>query len=91
MKELFSTARNIRHNLVEGVIVPEIEAVLSVYERHVEFVGAGTAQIERCETLRFSLGPKVARKLAGHLMDWADEAEQQAARLSVAKEPVVAE
>ena len=91
MKELFSTARNIRHNLAEGVIVPEIEAVLSVYERHVEFVGAGTAQIERCETLRFSLGPKVARKLAGHLMDWADEAEQQAARLSVAKEPVVAE
>ena len=83
MSVLFSTARNIRHNLVEGIIEPEIEAVLSVYEKHTEFVGAGLAQVERCETVRFTLEPKSARKFAERLNEWADEAEKEASSLKV--------
>ena len=83
MRVLFSTARNIRHNLVEDVMEPEIEAVLSVYGRHTEFVGAGIAQVERCETMRFTMTPDAARKFAERLNEWADEAENQGKRLKV--------
>jgi len=85
MRVLFSTARNIRYSLVEDAIEPEIEAVLAVYGRHTEFVGAGVSQVEHCETVRFTMTLDAARKFSERLLEWADEAEKQATRLTLKK------
>jgi hypothetical protein len=86
MRVLFSTARNIRHKFTDNTIEPEIEAVLSVYGRHAEFVGCGVTQVERCETVRFTMTSESARKFAERLNEWADEADKQAARIAVKKD-----
>lgn len=85
MRVLVSTARNIRHiwNDDEQRLASEIEAVLTVYGRHTDFVGAGLSSVEKCETIRFTMTPESARKLAERCTEWADEAERQSDRIEV--------
>lgn len=85
MRVLVSTARNIRHiwNDEDKKVAAEIEAVLTVYGRHIDFVGAGLSPVEKCETIRFTMTPESARKFAERFTEWADEAERQAERIEV--------
>ena len=84
MDTLFMTARNIRHSIHEGKVEPEIEAVLTSYRRDMKFVGGGgVASTERTVTTRLRLSPDAARKFAESLIAWADEAEKEAAMLTL--------
>lgn len=79
MNVLVTTGRNIRHifNDSTGTTEPEIEAVLTTYGKHIDFVGAGLTQVERCETIRFSMTIASAKALATQLTEWAKSAEEQ--------------
>lgn len=85
MKALITTARNIRHiwNDAAKALEPEIEGVLTVYGRDVDFVGAGLSPVEKCETLRFTMSINGARTLADRLNEWATEAETQSSMIEV--------
>ena len=77
MQHLLASARNQRqiYNQKDQTLEPEIELVLTVYERRLQMVGAGLLNVEHFETLRIGMDPDGARKLAENLQEWADEAD----------------
>ena len=83
MKQLLTTARNLRLSLIEDKddikFAPEIEVVLALMEREHEFYGADIKQVEKLETVRFAIKPDNARKLAEIIIEWADDADRLAA------------
>jgi hypothetical protein len=88
MEQLICTARNIRVFLCEededkktSPVRPEIEAVLTTMDRTIQFVGAGLSNTEQTKTIRFTMSPEGARKLAQSLNEWADEAEEKAEKI----------
>jgi hypothetical protein len=82
MQHLLGTGRNIRqfYNHETDALEPEIEMVLTVYERTARFVGASITQTEECSMVRVGMTPKAARLLANNLKEWADEADDIEAR-----------
>jgi hypothetical protein len=85
MKKLLATARNIRliHNTEKDELQPEIEMVLTVYEKTAQFIGTGLANVEQVETIRIATTPDGARALAEALNEWADDAEDVSDRSSL--------
>ena len=83
MKQLLTTARNIRHAINDGVLLAEIEIVIGLSERVAKLHGSEVTLLEECETVRFSIGPKAARKVAETLIEYADEADAETERLSL--------
>lgn len=79
---LIATARNIRHSIDGDDVESEIEAVLTVAERHAEFCGTDMVSTERLETIRFWLTPDAARKAADNLKEWAEVADSEADRIA---------
>jgi len=79
MKQIICTARNHRFIVDEtGNLVPEIEAVLTLSEKHIEYLGAGLTSIEKTETVRFLMSSLTARNLAKQFTQWADEMDEHA-------------
>jgi cell division protein FtsX len=85
MKNLLATARNIRliYNTEKDELQPEIEMVLTVYEKTAQFIGTGLAHVEQVETIRISTTFAGARALAEALNEWSDEAEDISDRSSL--------
>lgn len=78
MEVLCTTSRNIRHYVVDGKIVPEIEAILTVTAKTHQPDGSRSEY----QTVRFTLHPEAARQLAQSLGEWADQAEEEAEKLT---------
>lgn len=84
MKTLICTARNHRVFVKDnGELNPEIEAVLTLSEKQIEYIGTGLVNVEKTETVRFAMSPESARKVAENLNTWADEADELEERLEV--------
>ena len=89
MKQLMTTARNIRY-LVQGECVrTEIEVVLGLSERVAKPYDAGVIMVRECTTVRFALEPDTARELAKTLIEYADEADEQSAKLHLEENPTL--
>jgi hypothetical protein len=83
MKQLITTARNIRHLIHDGKTAPEIEVIIGLSERVAAMHGSDVTLLEACETVRFALVPEAARKVAATLIEYADEAEAESELLMV--------
>lgn len=87
MKTLVCTSRNIRHSIVvqdgEEKIDSEIEAVITLYGKSMQFVGHGLVNVDFTKTVRFRLSPRAAREFSDNLRAWADEAEEEGKRLEL--------
>jgi hypothetical protein len=86
MKQLSTTARNIRHSVHEKKIITEIEVVLGLSERVARIQGSDAFLSEEMETVRFSMTTNGARGLAEELVKFAEEGEAESDRLSVGDE-----
>lgn len=88
MDHLLITARNIRYSVdpKTSEINTEIEAVLTVSSRGIEFIGGGYVNVDHLETLRFSMDIESARKFAENIISWVLDAEKELERLSVKKD-----
>jgi len=86
MKQLSTTARNIRHAVHEDRIITEIEVVLGLTERVARIQGTDVFMSEEMETVRFAMTTGGARGLAEELVKFAEEAEAESGRLSVGDE-----
>jgi hypothetical protein len=90
MRALVTTARNIRHSIKadgdESEIVTEIEAILTVMTREMEFKGSGIVQTEGLETLRFDMTIKAAKHLVSTIEQWVEHAEKERALLELKNE-----
>jgi hypothetical protein len=80
MQSLIGTARNIRLFLgrkTDGgtVLVPEIEAVLTLSEICHEPKDQTIVPVERINTLRFTMNLEAAKLLSESLDNWIEEAE----------------
>ena len=87
MDQLICTSRNIRFffdTKKDKLATPEIEAVLTVMDRTIEFVGTGIVNVEKTKSIRFIMNPEAARKLSDSLVEWADEAEEKAEKINEA-------
>lgn len=86
MKTVLASARNILFIVLQDTdkLEAEIEAVISVEEKNVQYLGDSLVRAPVVETLRFSMSPDAARRLADRFNDWADEAEEFAERITVA-------
>ena len=83
MKQIICTARNQRFALDDdGGLIPEIEAVLTLSEKQVEYCWAGLTSIEKTETVRFLMAPETARAIATKFTEWADEIEEHANKVA---------
>jgi L-fucose isomerase-like protein len=82
MKYLIGSGRNLRqfYNHATDELQPDIEMVLTVYERIAKFLGTSVTHTEECEVVRVVMEPQAARELGKRLMEWADEAEDLQAR-----------
>jgi hypothetical protein len=78
MKQLITTARNIRHLIHDGKTAPEIEVIIGLSERVAAMHGSDVTLLEACETVRFALVPEAAT-----LIEYADEAEAESELLMV--------
>lgn len=83
MKSLLSCARNIRHWIVEGKLLQEIEAVFTITDKVYQYVGGDLVGIETTETVRFSLTVDGARRMAKNLIEWADAAQDESTQLTL--------
>ena len=83
MKQLSTTARNIRHTVHEDRIITEIEVVLGLTERAARIQGTDVFMSEEMETVRFAMTTGGAHQLAKQLIEFATEAEEEAGRLTV--------
>ena len=88
MEHLLITARNIRYSVdpKTSEINTEIEAVLTVSSRGIEFIGGGYVNVDKLKTLRFSMDIESARKFAENILSWTDDAEKEMDRLSFKKD-----
>ena len=84
MEHLIVTARNLRFLMdnKEKDFIPEIEVILTVVDKNIEFVGSSFASVEKTKTLRFTVNPEGARVFSKSLSDWADEAENKFSQLN---------
>jgi uncharacterized SAM-dependent methyltransferase len=89
MEQLICTARNIRLHIPvqdkdadRAPLEAEIEAVLTVMDRTIEFVGSGLINMEKTKTIRFVMNVKAARKFSESLLAWSDEAEKNTAEIN---------
>ena len=87
MKQLMTTARNIRHLISDEKVATEIEVVLGLSERVAKPYDAGVIMVRECTTVRFTLSPDTARELATTLIEYADEADEQSAKLHLKENP----
>jgi len=82
-----TVARNIRHTMIETKegkkTVPEIEAVLTTFDKAMEFHGGSMVNVERTNTIRFQMTTETARNFAENLHSWANEAEEQSESLVI--------
>lgn len=86
MKQVVQTARNIRHAIHDGKIETEIELIFTTVEPRYELGGSRMNAVDQVKTHRFSLCPEAARALSKTLVGYADEAEVEAERLTLASE-----
>lgn len=86
MQALICTARNISHIVRDDGEAKKlescIEAVLTTYEKEMDFVGGGIVNTERTKTTRFAMTPEGARNFAESLNRWADEADAESEALT---------
>ena len=89
VEQLICTARNIRIHIPvqdedadRAPLESEIEAVLTVMDRTIEFAGSGLINMEKTRTIRFVMNVKAARKFAESLKEWADDAEKKTAEIN---------
>ena len=80
------TARNISHSIHDNELFPTIEAVLTVSDKSIEYVGGSLVNTEHTKTIRLEMSPDHARQFARNLGEWADDADEQKSRLTLAPE-----
>ncbi len=86
MELLLGSARNICHTIMDGKAVPSVEVVL-ITEKPKWSVDAGGTIRNSSEVthMRFMASTHALREVAKNLIDVADEADAEAARIKVAK------
>ncbi len=82
MQQLVADARNISHCVVDGDheerdVVTLIEAVLTVMNRNMRFIGNGMMQEETLETLRFQTTIQGAERLQADIGKWVEDAKRE--------------
>ena len=83
MREVFGTNRNLLFTINDGYAEPMIEFILYAQEKQLESIGGDMVNAKRFDTIRFGITPDVARETARVLVEAADEAENQAAKVRV--------
>lgn len=84
MREAFGTNGNIMHVVDEddGTAMPVIEFIVYCRDKELQHVGDDMQNVCTLETIKFAIQPKIARKFAKVLCEFADKAEDQANKLN---------
>ena len=84
MQYLIATSRNHcqLHNENDNTFEPPIEIILTLMDRHREFVGSSLVNVEETSTVRIGVAPDQARDLAKRLIEWADQSESLSRRIT---------
>lgn len=81
MRELIAVARNNYHRIVGDLTETTIEAVLTVRNRKLEFLGGSLVPIDELETVRFGMTIEGAQLLADDLVKWIETAKEEKRRI----------
>ena len=88
MQYLIATSRNHcqLHNENDNTFEPAIEIILTLMDRHREFVGSSLVNVEKTSTVRVGVAPEQAREVAKQLIEWANQSEALSRRISLKPE-----